>query len=171
VSDLVELSFRRPSTILACYRDRTEVVPDIAGAVSMLTGMQDPLTLTSPQIQGNGTLAVKNACSDKRRSPNCVSENVSPPLAWSGVPEGTRSFALLPFDPERSCPGRRVAHGGLRHPLRRKGVRRRRTKPARRQICRREEYDGEVGLFRPRHPPGIPTGIITHGRWSPPTST
>ena len=58
IPPLVELSFRRPSTILACYRDRTEVVPDIAGAVSMLTGMQDPLTLTSPQIQDNGTLAV-----------------------------------------------------------------------------------------------------------------
>jgi hypothetical protein len=25
---------------------------------------------------------------DKQRSPNCVGENVSPPLAWSGVPEG-----------------------------------------------------------------------------------
>ena len=43
----------------------------------------DVLTLTSPAIQDNGTLATKNACSDKQRSPNCVGENISPPLAWS----------------------------------------------------------------------------------------
>jgi Raf kinase inhibitor-like YbhB/YbcL family protein len=64
----------------------------------------DVLTLTSPQIEDNGTLAVKNACNDKQRSPNCVGENISPPLAWSGVPEGTKSFALLLFDPEGRAP-------------------------------------------------------------------
>jgi len=64
----------------------------------------DVLTLTSPQIQDNGILAVKNACADKQRSPNCVGENISPPLAWSGVPEGTKSFALLLFDPEGRAP-------------------------------------------------------------------
>jgi hypothetical protein len=64
----------------------------------------DVLTLTSSAIQDNGTLATKNACSDKERSPNCVGENISPPLAWSGVPEGTKSFALLLFDPEGRAP-------------------------------------------------------------------
>ena len=39
-------------------------------ALSISTAKADPLTLTSPQIQDNGTLAVKNACSDKQRSPN-----------------------------------------------------------------------------------------------------
>jgi Raf kinase inhibitor-like YbhB/YbcL family protein len=33
-----------------------------------------------------------------------TSENVSPPLAWSGVPVGTKSFALLLFDPEGRAP-------------------------------------------------------------------
>jgi hypothetical protein len=64
----------------------------------------DVLTLTSPAIQDNGTLATKNACSDKQRSPNCVGENVSPPLAWSNPPDGTKSFALLLFDPEGRAP-------------------------------------------------------------------
>ena len=64
----------------------------------------DVLTLTSPSIQDNGTLATKNACSDKERSPNCVGENISPPLAWSNPPEGTKSFALLLFDPEGRAP-------------------------------------------------------------------
>ncbi|HEX3525004.1 MAG TPA: YbhB/YbcL family Raf kinase inhibitor-like protein [Stellaceae bacterium] len=61
-------------------------------------------TLTSAAIQDNGTLATKNACSDTQRSPNCVGENISPPLAWSNPPEGTKSFALLLFDPEGRAP-------------------------------------------------------------------
>jgi Raf kinase inhibitor-like YbhB/YbcL family protein len=64
----------------------------------------DVLVLSSPQIQDNGTLAVKNACADKQVSPNCVGENISPPLQWSGAPEGTKSFALLLFDPEGRAP-------------------------------------------------------------------
>jgi Raf kinase inhibitor-like YbhB/YbcL family protein len=64
----------------------------------------DVLTLTSPAIQDNGTLATKNACSDKQRTPNCVGENTSPPLAWSNPPDGTKSFALLLFDPEGRAP-------------------------------------------------------------------
>jgi Raf kinase inhibitor-like YbhB/YbcL family protein len=69
-----------------------------------VTRAEGVLTLTSPAIQDNGTLATKNACSDKQRSPNCVGENISPPLAWSNPPEGTKSFALLLFDPEGRAP-------------------------------------------------------------------
>jgi len=64
----------------------------------------DVFTLSSSAVQDNGTLATKNACSDKQRSPNCVGENISPPLAWSNVPDGTKSFALLLFDPEGRAP-------------------------------------------------------------------
>ena len=48
--------------------------------------------------------AGKNAGSDKRRSPNCVGQNVSPPLAWHNPPAGTKSYALLMFDPEGRAP-------------------------------------------------------------------
>ena len=73
----------------------------VAGGLALSIGVAkaDPLTLTSPQIQDNGTLAVKNACSDKQRSPNCVGENVSPPLAWSGdrrAPRASRSCCSIP---------------------------------------------------------------------------
>jgi len=64
----------------------------------------DVLTLSSPAIQDNGTLATKNACSDKQRTPNCVGENISPPLVWSNPPEGTKSFVFLLFDPEGRAP-------------------------------------------------------------------
>ena len=62
------------------------------------------LTLSSPAVADNGTLAVKNACADKQRSPNCVGENLSPPFAWENVPEGTKSFALIMVDPEGRAP-------------------------------------------------------------------
>ena len=44
-------------------------------------------------------LATKNAGNIKT-NPNCIGENISPPLSWSNVPAGTKSFALLMFDPE-----------------------------------------------------------------------
>jgi Raf kinase inhibitor-like YbhB/YbcL family protein len=63
----------------------------------------DVFTLTSPAFQDNGTLAVKNA-GNREGNANCVGQNVSPPLAWSHVPAGTKSFALLMFDPEGRAP-------------------------------------------------------------------
>jgi Raf kinase inhibitor-like YbhB/YbcL family protein len=75
----------------------------LSGATPAATAAE-VLTLTSSTLQDNGTLATKNACSDKQRSPNCVGENVSPPLAWANPPEGTKSFALLLFDPEGRAP-------------------------------------------------------------------
>jgi Raf kinase inhibitor-like YbhB/YbcL family protein len=81
-----------------------------AGVLVLLSGGGSPataaevLTLTSSAFEDNGTLAVKNACSDKQRSPNCVGENLSPPFAWKNAPEGTKSFALLLFDPEGRAP-------------------------------------------------------------------
>lgn len=59
----------------------------------------EPFKLTSPTYQDNAVLAVKNAGNNKA-SPNCVGDNVSPPLAWSNPPAGTKSFALVMVDPE-----------------------------------------------------------------------
>jgi Raf kinase inhibitor-like YbhB/YbcL family protein len=77
----------------------------IATAFSVTMARADVLTLTSPQLQDNGQLAIKNACADKQRSPNCVGENISPPLAWSGAPDTTKSYALIMIDPEGRAPG------------------------------------------------------------------
>jgi len=38
----------------------------------------------------------------------CQGENISPPLAWSGAPAGTRGFALICYDPD--APGRTFYH-------------------------------------------------------------
>ncbi len=59
----------------------------------------DGFTLSSPSFKDGEFLALKNAGNNKA-NPNCKGENVSPPLAWSNVPAGTRSFAMVMVDPQ-----------------------------------------------------------------------
>lgn len=49
------------------------------------------MRLTSPAFEAGGMIPARYAC-DR--------ENLSPPLAWSDVPEGTAAFALLVDDPD-----------------------------------------------------------------------
>jgi Raf kinase inhibitor-like YbhB/YbcL family protein len=56
-------------------------------------------SLTSANFRGNEIMP-KKAANNASTNPNCVGENVSPQLSWSGAPEGTRSFALTMIDPE-----------------------------------------------------------------------
>ena len=59
----------------------------------------EPFVLTSSAFKDGTPLAKKNAGNNKA-NPNCVGENISPPLAWSNPPTGTKSFALIMVDPE-----------------------------------------------------------------------
>lgn len=54
-----------------------------------------PLTLTSSAFADHGEMPSRYTCEG---------ENVSPPLAWSGAPEATRSFALVVDDPDAPDP-------------------------------------------------------------------
>lgn len=63
----------------------------------------DVFTITSSAFADGGRLAVKNA-GTSRQNPNCIGDNVSPPLAWSNPPTGTKSYALLMFDPDGRPP-------------------------------------------------------------------
>src|SRR6202012_1281909 len=82
----------------------------LAGAVALVAMSVSPasaqgvFTLTSLSFKDGERLAVKNAGNNKS-NPNCVGENVSPALSWSNPPEGTKSYALLMFDPEGRPPG------------------------------------------------------------------
>jgi len=60
---------------------------------------QAVFTITSSSFKDGTFLAKKNAGANKA-NPNCVGDNVSPPLSWTNVPAGTTSFALLLIDPE-----------------------------------------------------------------------
>lgn len=53
------------------------------------------MKLTSPSFQDRGDIPKKYTCDG---------EDVSPPLKWSDVPEGTKSFALIVDDPDAPDP-------------------------------------------------------------------
>ena len=65
---------------------------------------QGVFTITSKSFKDGQRLPTKMAGNNKQ-NPNCVGENVSPELSWSNVPAGTKSLALLMFDPEGRPPG------------------------------------------------------------------
>jgi Raf kinase inhibitor-like YbhB/YbcL family protein len=68
-----------------------------AAGVLLLSGTAyaaEPFTLTSPAFKDGGLLQLKNAGANKA-NPNCIGENVSPPLAWANQPDGTKSFAIV----------------------------------------------------------------------------
>jgi Raf kinase inhibitor-like YbhB/YbcL family protein len=65
---------------------------------------QGVFTLSSTSFKDGERLATKMAGNNKS-NPNCVGENVSPALAWSNPPEGTKSFAILMFDIDGRPPG------------------------------------------------------------------
>src|SRR3978361_362744 len=65
---------------------------------------QGVFTLSSPSFKDGERLAVKNAGNNKT-NPNCVGENVSPALSGANPPDGTKSYALMMFDPEGRPPG------------------------------------------------------------------
>src|SRR5712691_152460 len=62
-----------------------------------------PFTLTSATFK-DGTMMPKKVANMNQPganpNPNCVGDNVSPQLSWSGAPEGIKSFALTMVDPE-----------------------------------------------------------------------
>jgi Raf kinase inhibitor-like YbhB/YbcL family protein len=65
---------------------------------------QGAFTITSSSFKDGERLPTKMAGNNKS-NPNCVGENISPALSWTSPPEGTKSFALLTFDPEGRPPG------------------------------------------------------------------
>jgi Raf kinase inhibitor-like YbhB/YbcL family protein len=65
---------------------------------------QNAFTITSLSFKDGERLATKMAGNNKQ-NPNCVGDNVSPALSWANPPAGTKSYALLMFDPEGRPPG------------------------------------------------------------------
>jgi phosphatidylethanolamine-binding protein (PEBP) family uncharacterized protein len=53
------------------------------------------MTLKSPAFQQNGHISSKYTCEG---------EDVSPPLAWEGVPNGAKSLVLIIDDPDAPDP-------------------------------------------------------------------
>lgn len=54
----------------------------------------EKFTLTSKTLEPGGRMPMAHVFN------GCGGENVSPQLSWSGVPQGTKSFALMAYDPD-----------------------------------------------------------------------
>jgi hypothetical protein len=65
---------------------------------------QGVFKLSSSDFTDGQRMPLQNAGNNKA-NPNCIGENISPELSWTNPPAGTRSFALLMFDPEGRPPG------------------------------------------------------------------
>jgi Raf kinase inhibitor-like YbhB/YbcL family protein len=68
-------------------------------AIATSAAAQTAFTLTSQTFK-DGQMMPRKVANKNAQNPNCVGDNVSPQLSWSGVPEGTKSFALTMVDPE-----------------------------------------------------------------------
>lgn len=69
----------------------------LTGCASVPQPTQGGFTLSSPGRADNEMLARPYAGRNPA-NPNCVGENVSPALAWTRAPEGTKSFAIVMDD-------------------------------------------------------------------------
>jgi Raf kinase inhibitor-like YbhB/YbcL family protein len=72
------------------------------GVAATAANAADVFTLKSMTFEDGKMMPQKvaNTKASGGGNPNCVGENVSPQLSWSGVPDGTKSFVLLMVDPE-----------------------------------------------------------------------
>jgi Raf kinase inhibitor-like YbhB/YbcL family protein len=71
----------------------------LALSLSGASAAAQDFTLSSSAFQDGGWLQQKHA-GNNPKNPNCVGENISPPLSWSNVPQKATSLALLMLDPE-----------------------------------------------------------------------
>ena len=76
--------FRLAGILLA-----TEILLNLPGGAAMA------MTLNSPAFKQDGQIPSKYTCEGA---------DISPPLAWDGVPEGTKSLVLIIDDPDAPDP-------------------------------------------------------------------
>jgi Raf kinase inhibitor-like YbhB/YbcL family protein len=57
----------------------------------------EPFTIESSAFKDGTPLQIKNAGNFKK-NPNCVGDNISPPLDWKNPPDGTKSYAIVMRD-------------------------------------------------------------------------
>jgi Raf kinase inhibitor-like YbhB/YbcL family protein len=79
-----------------------------ACATQSVEGPPTAFRLVSPGSFDNAMLPPKSA-GNFAKNPNCTGQNVSPPLAWTNVPDKTRSFAII-WDDQAGRAGLGVSH-------------------------------------------------------------
>ena len=82
-------------------RDLRSVIVAAATVLTLaaVTHAADPFMLMSTTFK-DGQMMPRKVANTNPNNANCVGDNVSPQLSWTGVPDGTKSFVLLMEDPE-----------------------------------------------------------------------
>jgi len=62
-------------------------------------GQENNFVLSSSAFADNGTMSQKYMGKNPA-NPNCIGENISPPLQWNNAPGATRSYATIMYDQE-----------------------------------------------------------------------
>lgn len=78
-------------TAFKIISDRVYVQKNVRKEPIMTAIMKGTMKITSPAFKHNGKIPQKYTCEG---------ENISPPLAFSDIPEGTKSLVLLMDDPD-----------------------------------------------------------------------
>ncbi len=89
---------RIPLVVGLCVLAAAATVP---GTLAQTTRAPQPFTLRSPDFNDGSRLPA----STEGNLGGCNGRNRAPALTWSGVPAGTRSFALVLFDPDAPVAG------------------------------------------------------------------
>ena len=86
---------------MSSTRHLRSLLATVAVVLAVTGGLQaaDPFTLSSTTFK-DGQMMPRKVANNLPTNPNCVGENVSPQLSWTGVPDGTKSFAIMMVDPE-----------------------------------------------------------------------
>jgi len=71
------------------------ILMTLAAGIALAAKDRNMLTLTSTAFEGGGNIPTIHTCDGK---------DVSPPLAWSGVPPGAKSLVLVVDDPDAPDP-------------------------------------------------------------------
>src|SRR3989442_14187951 len=89
------------ATLMFSERDLRNLIAAAATVLAMAATARaaDPFTLTSTTFK-DGQMMPRKVANSLSTNPNCVGQNVSPQLSWTGVPDGAKSFAILMEDPE-----------------------------------------------------------------------
>src|SRR5207247_9892975 len=87
------------ATLMFSERNLRNLIAAAAIVLAMAATVRaaDPFTLTSTTFK-DGQMMPRKVANNLCNNPNCVGQNVSPQLSSTGVPYGTKSFAILMED-------------------------------------------------------------------------